>query len=217
MTQIDTDKLLGTDEKRFWEKVDKTPGYGPKGDCWEWTGASIQKDGRGIFWLDGKNQIASRVALGFHLGRPVPDGLFACHSCDNPACCNPDHLWEGNNTQNIHDARAKGRLAGMKQTHCRKGGHPLSGENLYLLPPGNRRVCRECSRQSRSKHRAKVAAARPPRVNKIDLNKVVELRKLGLSYSKIAARLNVNQASVGKALKRAEIARQALAAPGDGG
>lgn len=145
---------------RFWSKVDKTPGYGPKGDCWEWTGASIKKDGRGIFWLDRKNQIASRVALSMKLGRPLGIGIFACHSCDNPKCCNPSHLWEGDNKQNIHDARSKGRLARMDQTHCRKGGHPLTGENLYLLPPNNNRVCRECMRQSRARYRDKIRAAR---------------------------------------------------------
>ena len=45
---------------------------------------------------------------------PIPDGLLVCHTCDNPPCCNPDHLWVGTNGDNTQDSLKKGRMATQK-------------------------------------------------------------------------------------------------------
>jgi hypothetical protein len=41
----------------------------------------------------------------------IPRGSRVCHSCDNPPCCNPKHLWLRGARENIHDAVEQGRRA----------------------------------------------------------------------------------------------------------
>lgn len=82
--------------------------------CWSWSGA-LDKDGYGIFNYAGKTYRASVVALQLD-GRPVPRGMYACHTCDNPTCVRPDHLYPGTPTQNMADAIERGRLKPRKLT-----------------------------------------------------------------------------------------------------
>jgi len=77
-------------------------------DCWEWT-ASVNKN-YGVFWLDGKNVKAHRVAYELSKGPIAPDNKIL-HSCDNPICCNPNHLSQGSDQDNSDDMVAKGRSA----------------------------------------------------------------------------------------------------------
>lgn len=141
-------------ETRFWSLVEKRS----PAECWPWNGPIIKKDGRGIFSGGGLHQTAPRIALGIKLGRPVAPGLFACHSCDNPNCVNPDHLWEGSNKDNLRDASAKGRVYGQQKTHCKRG-HPLSGGNVYRTGY-KARGCMLCQRMHRRKYRLRIKAER---------------------------------------------------------
>lgn len=100
-------------KERFWEKVDQRG----VDDCWPWK-AGCSGGGYGWFTLpDAKQTVAHRVAFFLTHGRwPEPQAL---HSCDNPPCCNPRHLFEGTQTDNMRDASQKGRM--------RTGeGHPNS-------------------------------------------------------------------------------------------
>ena len=75
--------------------------------CWPWKGAQ-DKDGYGIFAFDGKTARAHRVALVLS-GVDVPKGGLVCHTCDNPSCVNPAHLYFGSNRQNSDDKMNRGR------------------------------------------------------------------------------------------------------------
>lgn len=92
-----------TKEERFWTKVDKS------GECWIWTGY-VTRTGYGRCNRAFGNGYAHRAAWEFAHGA-VPDGLFVCHHCDNPPCCNPEHLFIGTQTDNISDRDRKGRTA----------------------------------------------------------------------------------------------------------
>lgn len=89
---------------RFWSKVDVRG----EDECWEWQ-AGKDKDGYGQFTVGRKGLRSHRVCLELKLGRPIRRGLLCCHTCDNPSCCNPKHLWEGTHAENVSDRVQKGR------------------------------------------------------------------------------------------------------------
>lgn len=96
-------------EARFWKYVDKSGGPDA---CWLWTGARSEQN-YGVFSIgtsveDHRNMVASRYAYEIKYG-PMKDGLFACHKCDNPPCCNPAHIFAGTADDNHKDMFAKKR------------------------------------------------------------------------------------------------------------
>ena len=88
---------------RFWSKVD----IRSQDECWLWI-ASLSHNGYGKFKLNGHMQKAHRIAYIFAYGPILPEFLI-CHSCDNPACCNPRHLFHGSTQENINDRELKQR------------------------------------------------------------------------------------------------------------
>jgi hypothetical protein len=95
-----------TSEARFWAKVDRSAG--PEA-CWPWL-AARDKDGYGRVTIDRLDLRAARVVLAFDGRAPRPDE-DACHTCDNPPCCNPRHLFAAPSAVNTADRHAKGRDA----------------------------------------------------------------------------------------------------------
>lgn len=78
-------------------------------DCWEWKGAR-HPFGHGQKRFRGKVQYTHRIAWEWVNG-PIPEGMCVLHKCDNPPCCNPNHLFLGTNQDNVRDRCSKGRTA----------------------------------------------------------------------------------------------------------
>ncbi len=97
--------LVATPENlhRFWSKVDLSNPFG----CWLWLAGTKDK-GYGAFWVDDRMEGAHRVAWELTRG-PIPDELCVLHSCDNPPCVNPTHLFLGTILDNNEDMLNKGR------------------------------------------------------------------------------------------------------------
>lgn len=77
--------------------------------CWEWSGSN-DEDGYGRIKIKGTMMYVHRVFYQLFVGR-LRNLEIAMHRCDNPPCCNPNHLSRGNHADNIADCISKGRNA----------------------------------------------------------------------------------------------------------
>src|SRR4051812_41374624 len=100
--------------RRFESKFTK----GSPTDCWEWI--ATKPGGRARFYY-GKEQYAARMSFRIYRGE-IPKGILVCHTCDNPRCVNPSHLFLGTSKDNVQDMVTKGRTNPEKgeDRHCAK-------------------------------------------------------------------------------------------------
>jgi hypothetical protein len=96
------------------KKVEKTE------SCWIWKGATTRPREHprayGQFYYNGKTIVASRASHLLFVGE-VPDGMDVCHTCDNPLCVNPNHLFIGTRSENMKDCADKGRYFIQENPH----------------------------------------------------------------------------------------------------
>jgi len=104
------EQLLEEAKNRFFENIEN------KEDCWIWKGAKTGKYGVMFF----KKTIKShRFSYLIHKGK-LEEGKCICHTCDNPLCVNPDHLYQGTSKDNSRDAVERRRLPMGSKSHFSK-------------------------------------------------------------------------------------------------
>ena len=104
-------------EARLSQKLQPVAATG----CVEFTGYRNEHGYGVILGENGKTALAHRAAWTIHHGA-VPDGLCVCHKCDNPSCCNVEHLFLGTHLENMRDRDRKGRtLKGAALRRARWG------------------------------------------------------------------------------------------------
>lgn len=155
---VELSALLAKYAHKFWPKVK----VGTTTECWPWTGSVVNAERPYGSFATPAGHVAHRYAWSVANGRLPGDGLVIRHKCDNPRCCNPAHLEEGTQRQNVGDMRDRGR-AFWSEDQC-SNGHPRTPENVRLTADGSRRcipcdkvyrerprdrslyICRECGR-----------------------------------------------------------------------
>lgn len=94
--------------------------------CWRWKGA-LDKNGYGTRRVGGrgknKNWFAHRLSYQEFVA-PLTEGLQINHTCDNPSCINPEHLYEGTQQQNMQDVKKRGRTLGVPKPKLQGQNHP---------------------------------------------------------------------------------------------
>ncbi len=97
--------------------------------CWDYKGFK-GKDGYGQIKIGGKVRRPHRISYQIYKGK-IDEGFNVCHSCDNPICVNPEHLWLGTPKDNMDDMLRKGRKADKKGElhHLNK----LKEEDIYKI------------------------------------------------------------------------------------
>lgn len=104
-------RIVGDDEARFWQKVQKQSGSG----CWEWVGGR-NRAGYGRFSIARTPKLAHRISYEWSHGQSIPPGMSIDHVCHNTSCVNPAHLrlaTHALNNQNAAGAR-RGSLSGIR-------------------------------------------------------------------------------------------------------
>lgn len=93
----------------FVDKNGPIPSHRPDlGPCWIWTGYVRPTSGYGQF--NPFPGAAAHRASWTYVNGPIPEGMNVCHHCDERRCVRPDHLFLGTQSENMQDAKAKGRI-----------------------------------------------------------------------------------------------------------
>lgn len=164
----------------FWARVDTSGGPDA---CWPIRGCR-NGSGYGSATLGGR-PLGSHVVAYLITYGSVPPGHDVCHTCDNPPCCNPAHLFTGTRFDNMADCAAKGRNGSQRYPERRpRGDRHFARTNPEKLARGE-----------------KASAGK----GKLTAEQVREIRRLsstGTSQSVLGLRFGVSQTQIGKIVRR---------------
>lgn len=110
------------------------------GACWGWSGSRVKAGYPRVSMFKGVEARGNRVSFVLANGR-LPNKEVVAHSCDNPECCNPDHLFEATHSENILDAVSKNRHVPYRATANRKTRRISDADAAYI-----KGVYQRCSR-----------------------------------------------------------------------
>lgn len=135
-------KTISKDE--FFNKCEKS-----ETGCWLW---KFAKTSAGY----GKLTYKYRAWLAHRLSYYFTHGIinnFILHSCDTPACINPDHLRDGTQKDNMDDVKLRNRRVYIPSSFCKSGLHEMTQDNSYYYK--GHKMCKTCRglRTSESKER----------------------------------------------------------------
>ena len=144
--------LDATTLRRIWDRIlMQSPS-----ECWIWTaglgGRNRTPTGYAVIQHHGRQYRVTRL-LWAHLHGPIPPGMYVCHACDTPACCDPAHLFLGTPKDNARDKVCKGRMnhSDLVIAAARRQAHAINAARQYRLTADQVRTIRRRARMGETR------------------------------------------------------------------
>lgn len=129
---LNKDSILKVLEKNTYKN--------PTTSCWEFLGARVRE--HGVVTIESQQYYVHRLSMYIFKNFDLDSKIQINHKpivCKKAICWNPDHLYEGNQCENINDI-----YTNFKRTHC-KNGHELTSKNSMIRQDGNSKRCKICT------------------------------------------------------------------------